>query len=1655
MKKNFTDIQARGSSCLKLPQLLILIGIFLCSTASYAAALSGTYTVCSSGCDYSSPATAASALYSQGVSGPVTFNISAGTYTSQVSLGSSISGASATNTITFNGAGMNSTIVSYNSSYALYLYNVSYVTFQNMQFNSTYSYTVYMWYTNHLTFDRCRIVGPPTGSFDMYMYYNSNATISNSRLEGNIYCIYMYNNGYSNVKILNNKIVKYYEYGIFAEYTTGNVYSGNTFDSSNYHYFGMYSELESGVTITNNHFNDCAIYLYEPNLTSTATTTNVSNNFIATNLSGAEYGIYAYLPFDNISITHNTVYVGPNGGLYYGFYTSNSVSSPKNMVFMNNVLDLEGTASSASVLMSGSAKSWTKIDGNDYYTGSAGSLASSFSFFGTVYSTYSAFRSAMAANNFETYSSNFKPTFTNAAAYDLHYNQSVPNPSGVYAGVDVDIDGDARCKLFPSAGADESNYGKSSKPSPKFYGPTTIYSGAPTVFYNTAKAGTPQTYKWYVNGKLVSDSISLFTQLAIYPSVTVKLVETNCAGSDSSTQLFSVAYPSAPPVSDFISDKNAIKVNDIVHFTDLSSNGASSWQWSITPDSTISFGVRVPSYKYIYGSATTQNPQIQFLASGYYKVCLTASNTLSGGKVGKGNTVCKTNYIHVLPAVNLGTEAVITEPSGYLYDDGGPSANYYNPKGSVNAVQTITIDACADSTYLVFNSFNLECGYDYLKVYDGTDNSGKLLTKCSGAASGGGYSGFGPGFTGGPTSCTYSCTPAKTDTFKAGKRMFIEMDIDPNTVYSGFEAYWWTKPRTEPKPKASFTTSAAAHNDSICAGGVISFNNTSTGDDMTYAWELDGDYSDGFETTTMNASWLWLFPSEQPVTLITTNCGGPDTFTKTVHVFAPAAPVASFKADNTNPTINDLVFLTSTVPQCVDDYKWTVTKTYASLTDTGHAQFALGTTATNANPVLMFTDTGYYTVTLFVDNGGGSAHDQITKKAYIYVKNGYCVPSVAQLNNGIGITNVSLNGINNKTSQGSTDYTSYVNDQTLSTTLELGVTYPITIQRDTPYYEAITRTIFIDWNRDGSFESNEVVAVDSNDTKAATWMTTIKVPKTASIGATIMRVAVNRGSYTNYPCGQNQYGEYEDYRIYVRPDQTPPVIYLKGKDSMLLEQGYTFTEPGDSAVDNLNGNLTANINVTSNKPNSFTTTGPALIPGDYILSYNVKDSSGNAAVTKHRYITVLPDTGRPNLVVAGPDTTFVLVNKASTGSVTLPAIISSEDLVDGTTADTISPNSIPVNKLDTIRVMYSTADQNGNRAVVYRYVVIYDNVAPVLTMVGRSTQYVSVNSTYTDSGVTTTDNYYTSAVLDPLVTKTGTVNMSKLGTYTITYSLTDPSGNKATSLTRIVNVVDTAAPVLGLNGAKSDTMDVDSVYKDKGVTVSDNYYTNLTVNKTGTYYSTFTDGRATKLGTYTIIYSVTDGSGNKASITRFVTVVDRIAPVITLLGNSSVTICRWADYKDSGYAVHDNFYTSVKVDTEGSFIRKHGATIQGLYSLRYKATDGSGNVAYSDYRYIMVRPADDQLCKTGIKEGLTLDKYINVYPNPTSGMLTVTANLPTQERVLMTITNELGQTIATVSNGNLSQNSFSVDLSGQAAGIYMLNIVSSQEKITKQIILTR
>lgn len=79
-------------------------------------------------------------------------------------------------------------------------------------------------------------------------------------------------------------------------------------------------------------------------------------------------------------------------------------------------------------------------------------------------------------------------------------------------------------------------------------------------------------------------------------------------------------------------------------------------------------------------------------------------------------------------------------------------------------------------------------------------------------------------------------------------------------------------------------------------------------------------------------------------------------------------------------------------------------------------------------------------------------------------------------------------------------------------------------------------------------------------------------------------------------------------------DTTKPVITLLGSASMSVAQGTSFTDPGATASDNIDGNITSRI-IRSGNVNTATT-------GTYLLSYNVVDAAGNAANSVTRTITV-------------------------------------------------------------------------------------------------------------------------------------------------------------------------------------------------------------------------------------------------------------------------------------------------------------------------------------------------------------------------------------------------------------------------------------------------
>jgi uncharacterized repeat protein (TIGR01451 family) len=175
---------------------------------------------------------------------------------------------------------------------------------------------------------------------------------------------------------------------------------------------------------------------------------------------------------------------------------------------------------------------------------------------------------------------------------------------------------------------------------------------------------------------------------------------------------------------------------------------------------------------------------------------------------------------------------------------------------------------------------------------------------------------------------------------------------------------------------------------------------------------------------------------------------------------------------------------------------------------------------------------------------------------------------------------------------------------------------------------------------------------------------------------------------------------------------------------------------------------------------------------------------------------------------------------------------------------------------------------------------VTDGTPPVIALNGANPMTVECHTTFTDPGATATDSCAGSFA----ATASGTVNVNVPGTYTLTYTASDPGGNAATPVTRTVNVVDTQIPTITLNGASSMTVECHTSFTDPGATATDACAGSVPVTASGSV-------NVNVPGTYTLTYNATDPAGNAATpVTRTVIVVDTIAPTITLNGQ---TITLW------------------------------------------------------------------------------------------------------------------------------------------------------------------
>ena len=314
-----------------------------------------------------------------------------------------------------------------------------------------------------------------------------------------------------------------------------------------------------------------------------------------------------------------------------------------------------------------------------------------------------------------------------------------------------------------------------------------------------------------------------------------------------------------------------------------------------------------------------------------------------------------------------------------------------------------------------------------------------------------------------------------------------------------------------------------------------------------------------------------------------------------------------------------------------------------------------------------------------------------------------------------------------------------------------------------------------------------------------------------------------------------------------------------------------------SGTDAIDGTLT----VVCTKPNGTVVTPGStqlFMLGVTTVTCTATDSSGNTG--SGTFTVAVGDSIAPVVGVPGPLT----VEATSTAGATVSFTATASDAVTLELVPTCTPASMSTFTIGTTKVTCSAKDGSGNTGTASFDVKVVDSVKPVLILdpggniVQEATGPGGAVVTYT---VTASDTV--SGVLAPLCSPSSgsTFPTFPIDTTTVTCSATDSALNTG-SITFDVIVKDRIAPTLSLPlvpvvEAAAATGSIVTY----AVTATDVVDPNVTVSCTPASGTTFA------VGTTTVDCTATDYKRNQSSGSFTVRVFDRIAPSLTVPGNTT------------------------------------------------------------------------------------------------------------------------------------------------------------------------
>ena len=181
-------------------------------------------------------------------------------------------------------------------------------------------------------------------------------------------------------------------------------------------------------------------------------------------------------------------------------------------------------------------------------------------------------------------------------------------------------------------------------------------------------------------------------------------------------------------------------------------------------------------------------------------------------------------------------------------------------------------------------------------------------------------------------------------------------------------------------------------------------------------------------------------------------------------------------------------------------------------------------------------------------------------------------------------------------------------------------------------------------------------------------------------------------------------------------------------------------------------------------------------------------------------------------------------------------------------------------------------------------------------------------------------------------------------------------------------------------------------------------------------------------------------------------VIDNESPVINGYA-MNVGLYSTVDASE-GLTFTDNYDAPSALKPRLEILRNNVNTYEeGVYSVTFRVSDLSGNMSNPYQRIIWVSRLFPTI-QSSVSD-ITKDKTVNVYPNPSTGLVNISYNFATPEDMNVTVYNATGSLVASINNIHGQSGIQTIDLSNEANGLYHVRMMVAGKQITRTISLNK